>query len=35
MMGSYFSPDGSGILLLFSLESKRYSGQREIAANNR
>jgi len=27
-----FSPDGSGILLLFSLESKRYSGQPEIAA---
>jgi hypothetical protein len=25
------SPDGSGILLLFSLKSKRYSGQQELA----
>jgi len=27
------SPDGSGILLLASLASKRYSGQQETASN--
>jgi len=27
------SPDGSGILFLFSLKRKRYSGQQEIAPN--
>ncbi len=29
------SPDGNGILLLFSLKSKRYSGQLEIAPKNK
>jgi len=29
------SPDGNGILLLFSLKSKRYSGQQEIAPKNK
>jgi len=30
-----FSPDGSGILFLPSLGRKRYSGQREIAPENK
>ncbi|EIA09806.1 hypothetical protein HJ01_00903 [Flavobacterium frigoris PS1] len=28
-----FSPDGSGILFIFSLKRKRYSEQQEIASN--